>query len=91
MSWLALLSTTVEIKPNWIKIELHCTIRSSTEFSRYFEKYKYDVINQNMSIFATKSHHFSPVYGKTVVEWLNCLTEEEIDTDIERSTKLYPS
>ena len=42
-----------------------------------------------MSIFATKSHHFSPDYGQNAVEWLNYLTKEEIDTEsnVKRSHK----
>ena len=81
-----------EVKPNWIKIESQYTTRSGTEFTSYFEKYKYDAIKQKMSSFATKSNHFSPDYGQNAVEWLNYLTKEEIDTEsnLKCHIKLYP-
>ena len=81
-----------EVKPNWMKIESQYTTRSGTEFTSYFEKYKYGAIKQKMSSFATKSHHFSLDYGQNAVEWLNYLTKEEIDTEsnVKKSHKTVP-
>ena len=81
-----------EVKPNWIKIKSQYTTRSGTEFTSYFEKYKYDAVKQKISSFATKSHHFSPDYEQNPVEWLNYLTKEEIDTEsnVKKSHKTVP-
>ena len=67
-------------------------INYGTEFTSYFQKYKYDAIKQKISSFATKGHHFSPDYGQNAVEWLNYLTKEEIDTEsnVKKSHKTVP-
>ena len=47
-----------EVKPNWIKIESQYTTRGGTEFTSYFEKYKYDAIKPKMSSFCHKKPSF---------------------------------